>query len=101
MKTINKLSESELERLALLSEELGEVQQIIGKILRHGYDTNNPLVPNSKTNRELLEMEIGDVILIVSLMTDEDDINFQTVEERIESKVPKLNKWMYHNHIDV
>lgn len=33
----NDLSNAELERLALLLEELGEAQQVIGKILRHGY----------------------------------------------------------------
>ena len=34
----NKLSAAEAERLALLLEELGEAQQAIGKILRHGYE---------------------------------------------------------------
>ena len=36
------LTLSRLERLALLLEELGEAQQVIGKILRHGYDSRHP-----------------------------------------------------------
>lgn len=36
MEHFNQLSPAEAERLALLSEELGEAQQAIGKILRHG-----------------------------------------------------------------
>lgn len=41
----NGLTPAEAERLALLSEELGEAQQAIGKILRHGYDSSNPVDP--------------------------------------------------------
>lgn len=42
MKNFNGLSPAETERLALLSEEMGEVQQAIGKILRHGYESIHP-----------------------------------------------------------
>jgi hypothetical protein len=35
----NGLAPAETERLALLLEELGEAQQAIGKILRHGYES--------------------------------------------------------------
>lgn len=38
----NGLTPAEAERLAMLSEECGEVIQIIGKILRHGYDSYHP-----------------------------------------------------------
>jgi hypothetical protein len=37
MEYFNSLTPAELERLSLLLEELGEAQQAIGKILRHGY----------------------------------------------------------------
>ena len=42
----NKLTAAQTERLAILSEELGEAQQAIGKIMRHGYDSCNPLLGN-------------------------------------------------------
>jgi hypothetical protein len=50
MDHVNGLSNEQLESLALLSEECGEVIQVVGKILRHGLDSNwmdNP------TNRKL------------------------------------------------
>jgi hypothetical protein len=55
----NGLTPAQLERLAFLSEELGEAQQAIGKIVRHGYDSYNPLVLTNSNNREDLEKEIG------------------------------------------
>jgi len=100
MEMTNKLTEAQLERLAILSEEMGEVQQVIGKIIRHGYDTNNPLDSTSKTNRELLEMELGDMSLMMLLMMDEKDIDLEKIDERTITKIPKLNKWMHHNRID-
>lgn len=33
----NQLTNAQAERLHILLEELGEAQQAIGKILRHGY----------------------------------------------------------------
>ena len=45
MKHFNQLTPAEAERLALLLEELGEAQQAIGKILRHGYASTHPANP--------------------------------------------------------
>lgn len=56
----NKLTPAETERLAHLLEELGEAQQIIGKILRHGYDNYHPDDPNKTTNRSMLAADKGD-----------------------------------------
>jgi hypothetical protein len=53
MDHFNRLTPAEAERLALLLEELGEAQQIIGKILRHGYESYHPDDPET-TNRTLL-----------------------------------------------
>jgi hypothetical protein len=36
------MAEAERERLAMLAEEAGEIVQIIGKILRHGYESYHP-----------------------------------------------------------
>ena len=95
------MSPAELERLAILSEELGEVQQVIGKILRHGYDSNNPLEENGKSNREKLEMELGDVNVMVIHMMNIGDIDELTVMDRTHTKKEKLNKWMHYNKIEI
>lgn len=51
----NRLTPAEAERLALLAEECGEAIQAIGKILRHGYESNHPEF--TETNRTQLPDE--------------------------------------------
>lgn len=72
-RSVRTLSEAEAERLAMLAEECAEVIQIVGKILRHGYESFHPNNP-SVTNRELLDDELGDVRAIAKRMIAEGDI---------------------------
>ena len=53
----NDLTDAEVERLAVLAEEMGEAIQCIGIILRHGYESWNPAVRASPNNRRMLEIE--------------------------------------------
>ena len=83
-----------LERLAILSEELGEVQQVVGKILRHGFDSKWP--PDSdKNNRDLLELELGDVFNIVQMMCDANDISMDKIIDRKNYKREYIKQWVY------
>ena len=92
------MTPEEHERLAVLSEELGEVQQIIGKILRHGYDSYNPNETSVRTNREKLEIELGDIMCAIDLMGDENsDIDLIKIDRQRTKKREKLNKWLHHN----
>jgi hypothetical protein len=59
MTHFNGLTPAQAERLAMLAEEAAEVIQVIGKILRHGYDSSHPDRPHI-TNRELLQRELTD-----------------------------------------
>ena len=93
----NKLSPAEAERLALLMEELGEAQQIIGKILRHGYESYHPNDPMQTSNRNLLEKELGDVSVAVEMMSDKADIALDNIEEAAKSKKVKVKKYLHHN----
>lgn len=63
----NRLTPAEAERLAMLAEECGEVIQIVGKILRHGYDSYHPVNPRV-TNRQLLVKELRDVNAVLLAM---------------------------------
>ena len=63
MSQFNKLSDSQIEALSLLSEECGEVVLAVGKILRHGFDSVSPYDPDGPNNREQLEKELGDVVV--------------------------------------
>ena len=102
--SFNKLNPGELERLAVLLEELGEAQQAIGKILRHGYDTYNPLLePDSDgnpvtCNREDLEKELGDILCAIDLMNAARDIRRGVIELRADQKREKISGWLHHQH---
>lgn len=93
----NKLSEAEAERLALLSEELAEVQQVIGKILRHGYESHNPFDENKTTNRSLLEGELGDAQYAIQLMCLENDVSNPKIQDYAKSKSSRVKKYLHHN----
>lgn len=88
------LSPAEYERLALLAEECGEVIQIIGKILRHGYESRHP--DGGPTNRELLERELGDVDAALRMMFDADDIIPDHVDSWNHEKQAKVRKYLHH-----
>lgn len=95
-KFTNGLSDAETERLALLSEELGEAVQMIGKILRHGYESVNPDVEDPDTNRELLERELGDVSYAAELMVQNSDIRKERIFQRVEVKARKVKRYLHH-----
>jgi hypothetical protein len=92
-----ELDNSEIERLAILSEECAEVQQIIGKILRHGYGSFNPFDQNKTTNRKLLEKELGDLKCAAQLMLKEGDISDSRINNFCEKKKEKIEKYLHFN----
>lgn len=92
----NQLSNAEAERLALFAEELGEVQQEIGKILRHGYEQSNPNIKKSQTNRKNLSKEIGDVLVALELMTLSNDVNETDIQNAADIKAN--NVWAFLHH---
>jgi NTP pyrophosphatase (non-canonical NTP hydrolase) len=96
-KHFNGLTPAEAERLALLLEELGETAQVIGKILRHGYESSNPFDEKRTTNRRLLSNELGDVLAAMMLMKFSGDINQKDLDEAKERKVVKADKYLHHN----
>ena len=97
----NELEPHELERLALLSEECGEVVAIIGKILRHGYPSCHPDNLNGPDNREMLIQEIGDVFAVVSLMIAEVDFTYRDIDIAKEIKLEKLNQYLHYNEVEL
>jgi len=92
----NELTEAQVERLAILSEELGEAQQCIGKILRHGYESYNPVVGTGLTNRRELERELGDVVFAARLLGEANDVSESGIAERMKSKRQSIKRWLHH-----
>lgn len=97
--SFNQLKFSEAERLALLMEELGEAQQAIGKILRHGYASYNPNVSGGMDNRMSLECELGDVKAAIELMVQNEDVDLDSIDEAMRSKLQKVNRYLHHNKV--
>jgi NTP pyrophosphatase (non-canonical NTP hydrolase) len=96
----NQLTCAETERLAILSEECGEVVQIIGKIMRHGFESSHP--DGGPTNRELLEKEIGDIeaavqCLLKPLNGDKHDVRGENISKFARQKLKKISLYLHHN----
>lgn len=90
----NGLTPAEHERLAMLAEEAAEVIQIVGKILRHGYESKHPDNMNGPTNRQMLENEIADFYAIAGVMEDVKDV---TVEgEAVRQAIKKKRRYTHH-----
>ena len=92
----NGLSPEQTERLALLSEECGEVIQIIGKILRHGLKSYHPLTGIS--NPFYLEEEIGHLLFAIQLLQDNGDLRYDNVEDSITRKSISVGRYLHHSH---
>ena len=90
----NGLTPAELERLAKLSEECGEVVHVIGKIIAHGLESSHPKYGNL-TNRQLLSKEILDIFAVVNIMDAAGDMSPQArgaLPDAIERKL----SYMHH-----
>ncbi len=96
MKTnFNKLTPAETERLACLAEECGEVIQVIGKILRHGYADCNPNNPTHTDNRKDLEKELGDLIYWVNDMCNKGDVSRDGIDKNAVLKSVRVKQWLH------
>jgi len=91
----NKLTDGEIERLALLSEECGECVQAIGKVLRHGWESCHP--DGGENNRQLLIREIADVRMAMQLMVDAHDMNIEDIVNYEFAKRCTSEHYLHHN----
>ena len=94
MTHFNQLTPAEAERLAMLLEELGEAQQAIGKILRHGYESKHP--NGGLTNRHDLEREIGDIHAALRLLTLSGDLDGSAIALAATKKMARINVYSHH-----
>ena len=94
MENFNGLTPAETERLALLAEECSEVVQVIGKVLRHGYESTHPF--GHETNRELLDKELGHIEYARVLMVNNNDIDTENQEAAFEEKAKTIKPYLHH-----
>jgi NTP pyrophosphatase (non-canonical NTP hydrolase) len=95
MSHFNQLTPAEAERLAILAEECGEVVQVIGKILRHGWGDDHP----DYHNRLDLERELGDVLAIVKRMAAEHDVDDASLIANADVKYQKTIPYLHHQDV--
>lgn len=93
----NRLTPAQAERLAILMEEMAEASQVIGKILRHGFDSCHPQ-DKTTTNRDLLFKELTDVLVgmvMVSVDMPElmDDVES---DKRVLASLAKKLEYCHH-----
>jgi hypothetical protein len=89
------MTDAERERLAMLAEECAEVIQVVGKILRHGYNSYHPDDPKV-TNRELLIRELQDIEGVVYGMREKNDIDPPIISADPEITWNKKLKWSHY-----
>lgn len=94
-KHFNDLTPAQAERLAILAEECGEVIQVVGKILRHGYNSVYPVTEEHNTTR--LEQECGDVRAAIIMLCDAGDIVKQCVHDAADRKLVRVKQYMHHD----
>ncbi len=90
------LTEAEQERLVILVEECSEVSQAACKVLRHGYESVNPKVALSETNREGLQRELGDLLHALCRLTAAGDLDKQVIESRGVQKAERILPYLHH-----
>ena len=81
----------EKEVMDILQEECAEVIQAVSKINRFGIDNLKP--GKSKTNREHLEEELGDMLAMIDIMLELNLVDMNNLEIAKTAKVEKLMKW--------
>lgn len=96
MTHFNKLTPAEAERLAFLAEEMGEALQAIGKILRHGYESINPIGRHAPTNRGKLEEELGHVRHAMIRLCDAGDLSKEAIHASADVKAETVVQWLHH-----
>jgi len=93
---MNHLTPYQMELLGILQEECAEVIQIISKIRRFGIDSYNPAEPSNPTNKDLLNLEIADVLALIEMLKETEDtpINEQAINERTAYKKLKVVRYL-------
>jgi NTP pyrophosphatase (non-canonical NTP hydrolase) len=84
------MNDKQREILVITQEECAEVIQEISKIFRFGF---NELHKDGMLHQEKLETEVGDLLCMISLMTQHGLVRSNMVTQAIENKQIKLKQW--------
>ncbi len=96
LQSFNKLTPTETERLAVLTEEMGESLQAVGKVLRHGYLATDGLTGKQYDNRQDLAIELGQVEHAIHLLTVNEDLSAQEVATARLDRADAIKPYLHH-----
>jgi NTP pyrophosphatase (non-canonical NTP hydrolase) len=86
------MNEDTREIILILSEECAEVAKEVSKIMRFGPDQIKP--GKDKTNIEVLQEELGDLLAMIELLVDKDiGVTTEGLELAKKAKFEKLKQW--------
>jgi hypothetical protein len=88
------LTAAQVERLALLAEECGEVAQAVCKVLRHGWRSRSPF--GGPINRVALERGMGDVRAAIDMMIQAGDVRRGDIAHWRQCKRASVGQWLHH-----
>ena len=83
---------AQMERLAFLIEECGEVIQEATKIMRFGFDSYHPADPTQETKRDRLFREMTDVMASYDILVRAGDIHSDHVPNITAARERKLSR---------
>jgi len=86
---VSDLTKEQKEIFCITQEECAEVTQAISKIFRFGINSEY----NGVTNIQRLEEEIGDLLAMISILTDKKIINEDNLTKYIQEKMTRLKTW--------
>lgn len=75
-----------------LASECGETTQAAVKYIQHGPSSVNPKEQTPKTNRRALEEEVGDMLVLIELLTEGKVIRRGKVLDRMNAKLDSYRR---------
>lgn len=83
-RTAKNLTVQQAETCVIAMEEMAELTQVLSKCIRFGVDHDK---------RDQMTQEIGDVSLLIKLLTNTFGISYDNVRHAMDNKQRKLTKW--------
>lgn len=84
------MNDKQREILVITQEECAEVIQEISKIFRFGINETHK---DGISHQEKLELEVGDLLCMIMLMTEHGLVRSEQVNTAIKNKQSKLKQW--------
>jgi hypothetical protein len=91
---VNHPTDAQAEQLAFLTEEMGEAQQVVGKIGRHGLDSRWPK-PDGPDNQQMLEKEVGHVLAAIDIMIERGTLDRERIAASRRDKLKSVLPWLH------